>query len=209
MVSASAKQILAKTDRLLFFGDSITQFGGDHASGYVNLVKAQLNARLPGLEVLEAGICGNTVQDLHARVKLDVLAQKPSVVVIYIGTNDVWHQMQGGGVAASQYKEDLLKLIDQLEGAGIRVALCTPAVIGEARKNPLDDLLDQYAGIVKEIACQRQLPVVDLRLAFKRHLDLHNKLDVEQGILTSDGVHLNDAGDRLLADEILRILTPA
>ena len=57
---------LTGSDRVLFFGDSITQFGGDHESGYVNLVKAALTKDSSGIEVLEAGICGNTVQDLNA-----------------------------------------------------------------------------------------------------------------------------------------------
>jgi len=199
---------LARTDRLLFFGDSITQFGGDHATGYVNLVKAALDKLLPGITVLEAGISGNTVQDLQARVKRDVLAKNPSVVVIYIGTNDVWHQMEGGGVEADSFRSDLLSLIDQLEKHGARILLCTPAVIGEAKRNALDTLLDQYSEIIRRLGVERQTQVIDLRSAFRQYLAMHNSMDVEQGILTGDGVHLNDLGDRLVADQVLKALMP-
>jgi isoamyl acetate esterase len=199
---------LAQTDRLLFFGDSITQFGGDHATGYVNLIKAALNRMLPGITVFEAGISGNTVQDLQARVKRDVLAKNPSVVVIYIGTNDVWHQMEGGGVEADSFRSDLLNLIDQLQKHGARVLLCTPAVIGEAKRNALDTLIDQYSEIIRKLGVERQAQVIDLRLAFRQYLAEHNSMDVEQGILTGDGVHLNDLGDRLVADQVLKALMP-
>jgi lysophospholipase L1-like esterase len=199
---------LATTDRLLFFGDSITEFGGDHAAGYVNLVKAALESLLPGITVFEAGISGNTVQDLQARVKRDVLAKTPSVVVIYIGTNDVWRQMEGGGVEADSFRSDLFSLIEQLEKHGARVLLCTPAVIGEAKRNTLDALLDQYSEIIRKFGAERQIQVIDLRLAFRQYLAVHNSIDVEQGILTGDGVHLNDLGDRLVADQILKALIP-
>jgi isoamyl acetate esterase len=200
---------LTPKDRLLFFGDSITQFGGDHATGYVNLVKAALESSLPGITVFEAGISGNTVQDLQDRVKRDVLAKTPSVVVIYIGTNDVWQQMEGGGVEADSFRSDLLSLIDQLEKHGARVLLCTPAVIGEAKRNALDTLLDQYSEIIRKLGAERQTQVIDLRIAFRQYLAVHNSMDVEQGILTGDGVHLNDLGDQLVADQVLKVLIPA
>ena len=121
------------------------------------------------------------------RVQRDVLDKHPTVVVIYIGTNDVWHQMQGGGVKAEHYENDLLKLIDRLEASGARVVLCTPAVIGEARKNVLDELLDRYSDIVRKIVDERKLALVDLRQACKQYLAEHNKMDREFGILTTMG----------------------
>ncbi|MCG6198000.1 GDSL family lipase, partial [Anoxybacillus sp. LAT_38] len=45
-----------------------------------------------GIRVVNKGISGNTVRDLKARWKEDVIAQKPDWVSIMIGINDVWRQ---------------------------------------------------------------------------------------------------------------------
>ena len=91
---------LKKGDKIVFLGDSITQFG-ERPGGYVKLVRqylAQKHAELQ-LEVIGAGISGHKVPDLEKRLDRDVLAHKPQVVVIYIGINDVWHSQQGRGLS--------------------------------------------------------------------------------------------------------------
>jgi lysophospholipase L1-like esterase len=35
---------------------------------------------------------------------------------------------------------------------------------------------------------------------------LHNKENHEKNLLTTDGVHLNDAGNKLVADEMMKFL---
>lgn len=84
--------------RIVFLGDSITEAGaGPH--GYVTLARqaARRGHARRAPEVIGAGISGNRVPDLLARLDRDVLARKPDVVVIYIGINDVWHSQNGGG----------------------------------------------------------------------------------------------------------------
>src|SRR5262249_44270418 len=86
------KVTLKKGDRIIFLGDSITQSGAG-PKGYVTLVKSALKKDQAELkvEVIGAGISGNKVPDLQKRLKRDVIDKKPTVVVIYIGINDVWH----------------------------------------------------------------------------------------------------------------------
>ena len=43
----------------------------------------------------------------------------------------------------------------------------------------------------------------DLRKVFLDHLAKHNEKDAESKILTTDRVHLNDAGNRFVAETIL------
>jgi len=40
---------------------------------------------LPTIEIIGAGVGGNKVPDLQARIEKDVLAKKPTIVVVYIG----------------------------------------------------------------------------------------------------------------------------
>ena len=74
---------LKKGERIVFLGDSITQ-GGVGPHGYVTLIKNALAEKHKdlGIEVIGAGISGNKVPDLQRRLEKDVLAKKPTLVVI-------------------------------------------------------------------------------------------------------------------------------
>ena len=200
-----ADPLLKSGDRLVFLGDSITQAGAA-PGGYITRFQDLVGKTHPDLklEVVGAGVSGNRVPDLEKRLDLAVLAKKPAVVVIYIGINDVWHSQMGRGTPKDEFQAGLERLVDALKQAGSRVVLCTPSVIGEKRKgaNPLDEQLDQYSGLARAVAKAAELPVIDLRTAFQSHLDQHNPQNAEQGVLTTDGVHLNDAGNQFVAERM-------
>jgi lysophospholipase L1-like esterase len=138
-----------------------------------------------------------------------VLSHSPSLVVIYIGINDVWHYELGiGGTTKERYESGLRSLCARITAAGARVILCTPSVVGEKTDgtNSLDRMLDAYADITRSVAASTGSTLCDLRKAFHSELSQRNPSNAEKGILTRDRVHLNDEGNRLVAGEILRTL---
>ncbi len=201
--------MLRNNDRIIFFGDSITLLG-IKPSGYITIIKDSLIMKYPSIEIIGTGICGNKVSDLQARVEKDVIAIKPSIVVIYIGVNDVWHFITPGqtGTSKDLYKLELENVINKIQQAGASVILCTPSVIGEKknRTNQMDAHLDEYAEISRHIAKKMKIELCDLRNAFVSYIQMHNPDNIEQGILTVDKAHLNDEGNRLVAQEILKTL---
>jgi isoamyl acetate esterase len=205
-VAADDARALKKGDRIVFLGDSITQ-AGVGPKGYVALIKKQLADKHPdlGIEVIGAGISGNRVPDLQKRLDKDVIAKKPTLVVIYIGINDVWHSEMNPprGTPKDAYEAGLKEIIGKIKDAGAAVVLCTPTVIGEKKSNKLDAQLDEYAEVSRKVARDAGVGLCDLRKAFREHLDRANADDKEKGVLTSDRVHLNDAGNKLVADTIL------
>ncbi len=134
-----------QNERIVFLGDSITA-SGDEVGGYVSLVRDSLIRSSNGhIQVIGAGISGNRVPDLLARVDHDVIELKPTLTIIYIGINDVWHwALFNRGTPKSEYEAGLKELIGKIQAAGSRVILCTPSVIGEKRAgtNPSDSLLE-------------------------------------------------------------------
>jgi lysophospholipase L1-like esterase len=199
----------AAGERIVFLGDSITQ-GGAGPGGYVTLVREAIAAALPdkGVEVLGAGISGTTVPDLELRLDRDVLAKKPTTVVVYIGINDVWHSQRGQGTPKEAFDKGLRSLVERIRAGGARVILCTPSVIGEkpTGENPLDAMLDEYSAVTRGVAADLKTGLLDLRKAFIDHLAAANAAQADKGTLTTDGVHLNAAGNRFVADRMLEAL---
>jgi lysophospholipase L1-like esterase len=202
---------LKKGDRIVFLGDSITA-AAVKPNGYITLIKDSIAANHPdlGIETFGAGISGNKVANLQARLEKDVLAKKPTIVFIYIGINDVWHWRKSkegelkGGTTTEAFESGLKDIIAKINAAGARVILCTATVIGEMHdgSNERDAMLDEYCAISRKVATDTNSQMVDLRKTFIDQLKTKNPDNLKKGVLTGDGVHLNPAGNRLVAEEM-------
>lgn len=204
------KTPLGKGDRIIFFGDSITQLG-DKPGGYVTIVRDSINAKYKGLgiDVIGAGISGNKVPDLIARLDRDVLSKNPSIVVIYIGINDVWHYDLGiGGTPKDKFEAGLKEIIGKISDKGAKVILCTPSVVGERSDslNKIDPMLNEYADISRKVAGELNIRLVDLRKAFLAYEAANNPKQLHESILTRDAVHLNNNGNKFVAQLMLEAL---
>ncbi|MDF7800142.1 sialate O-acetylesterase [Pontiellaceae bacterium B1224] len=212
--SPPASSALVNNDTLVFLGDSITAAGTD-PGGYITLFAADVAAAYPasGIQVIGAGVGGNKVADLMARLDADVLSQNPSIVVIYIGINDVWHWTKPDpvtglpreGTTAENYHAGLIDLVLRVEAAGARAVLCTPTVISEAAdpNDPNYVMLEEFSAICRTVAQQTGSQLVDLRNIFTDYNLLNNTADATAGILTSDTVHMNATGNQLIADTLI------
>ncbi len=195
-----------KPKRIIFFGDSITQQGVSK-NGYVTLIKKSLDSTK--YDIIGAGIGGNKVYDLYLRLEDDVLNKKPDLVVIYVGINDVWHkQSSHTGTDYDKYLKFYQALINKIQGVGSKVVLVTPSVVGEKKDgtNELDADLNKYAVGIRNLAAKNNLPVCDLRKIFADYEAQNNPEDKEKGILTVDRVHLNETGNKLVADQLLPLV---
>lgn len=215
-VTPSPIQIAPPEKTILFFGDSITE-AAIQPDGYIAQLKQALdsagrNNPKSRYRLIGAGVSGNKVPDLQRRLARDVLAKKPDVVFIYIGINDVWHfthpccKDNGGGTSKEKFESGLTELVQKIKATGASVVVCTPTVIGEKPDgaNPQDAMLGEYATLSRRVARNLNTTLCDLRLAFTTHLQTHNPSSSESGILTTDGVHLNRDGNRLVAAEMLK-----
>ena len=208
----SAFTAIQKKQRIVFFGDSITE-AGVKPTGFINRLGEMLKQK--GLdnnyELMGAGIGGNKVYDLYLRMDDDVLAKNPDVVVIWVGVNDVWLKRTfGTGTDPDKFEKFYNAIIKKLQAKNIKVLVCTPAAIGEKTdfSNELDGDLNKYAGIIRNIAKNNNCPLIDLRKLFLSYNLANNKDNKESGILTTDRVHLNDAGNNAVADAMYKALIP-
>lgn len=199
---------LKKGARIIFFGDSLTALAGQDApkehvtKGYVRIVRETLHKARPSLNVEVDWVAtgGHTVPDLLKRVDKDVIARKPTIVVIQIGCNDARR------LSKERFKAGLEELIDRLQNAKIQVVQCTLTSVGEKHDgtNKDDPKLEAFAQIEREVAKAKNVPVNDLRKAFVAHWKKHNPDNKGRGILTYDGNHFNDAGHQFVAKQMLQ-----
>jgi lysophospholipase L1-like esterase len=190
-----------KKIKVVFFGDSITE-AAVKPHGFIVIDDSLLNANgASNYELIGAGVSGNKVYDLYLRMEDDVISKSPDMVVIYVGVNDVWHKKMGTGTDADKFERFYLALVKKFKAANIKVIVCTPATIGERfdNTNEQDGDMNHYSNIIRKIAADQHLTLVDLRSAFEEYEKLNNKNNLDRGLLTSDGVHLNDAGNLFVA----------
>lgn len=202
-----------KKVRVVFFGDSITQ-AGVQPTGYITKMDSIIKSMKlkDSVELMGAGIGGNKVYDLYLRMETDVLDKIPDVVVIYVGINDVWHKASSGtGTDADKFEKFYRAIIKKLQGKNIKVIVCTPSVIGERNdnSNQQDGDLNYYSKIIRNIAKDLSLPVIDLRQLFGDYEKANNPSNVEKGVLTVDRVHLNEKGNEFVATEMWKVIQQA
>lgn len=200
---------LKEKDVIVFLGDSITA-QGVQPDGYVTLVSKRIAEVYPdlGINVIGAGIGGHKVPDCQERLDRDVLQKNPTIVVIYIGINDVWHWNRDQGTPIDIFEAGLKDMISKINDAGARVILCTPTVIGEKTdgSNEYDKMLEDYSNVSRKVAQETGSQMLDLRKAFMDYLKVNNSQNVKEGVLTSDTVHLNKTGNKVLAGLMLNAL---
>jgi len=199
-----------KKQRVIFFGDSITQ-AGVSPGGYITRIQEMLTQQNRGssYEIIGAGIGGNKIYDLYLRMDEDVLAKKPDIVYIWVGVNDVWHKASHGtGTDPDKFQQFYEAVIKKLQAKNIKVILCTPAAIGERTdfSNQQDGDLNRYSQFIRDIASKYHCGLVDLRKSFLSYNLANNPENKESGVLTTDRVHLTEKGNILVAEEMLKAL---
>lgn len=130
-------------------------------------------------------------------------------MIVYVGVNDVWHKRTSGtGTDLDKFEKFYTALIKKLKDKNCKVVLCTPAAIGERTdfSNELDGDLNNYAKVIRNLAKNNSLPLIDLRKAFLDYNLRENKENKDSGILTTDRVHLNEKGNQLVADEMWKVI---
>ena len=196
--------------RVVFFGDSITQ-SGVKPGGFIDKMKEDMQKKgmASTYELIGAGISGDKVYDLYLRMDNDVLEKSPDVVIIWIGVNDVWHKASlGTGTDADKFERFYTAIIKKLKSKNIKIFLTTPAAIGERtdNTNQQDGDLNKYSNLIRQLAASHNCGLVDLRKDFLSFNLKNNTTNKESGILTTDRVHLNEAGNRLVADKMMEAL---
>ena len=196
---------MKKNDKLVFIGDSITEWGRqgdpeDIGTGYLRLIHDYLLTTYPekNLVVLNKGIGGHRISDLAERWQEDVITIQPDYVTVSIGINDVWRQLDQPKmqqIFPEQYEKIYADLLNKVkEQTHAKIILMEPTIIEEDVESKGNKMLIPYVETVQKLAEKFDAIYVPTHQAFVQYLNANSGYRV-----TIDGVHTNSAGNMMMA----------
>jgi lysophospholipase L1-like esterase len=211
--SAAAPFALRDGDRVVFYGDSITQDGA-----YARFVEEYVRTRFPRWDVrfYNAGVGGDTVRGggsgtIDVRLSRDVIALKPTVVTIMLGMNDGGYKRFDPTTLAA-YGEGYRAIVERLqrELPGVRLTLIRPSPFDDVARPPqfapgYDDTLRRLGCYVVTLAATARADVADFRESVNAGLAAVTKENPDLARqIVPDRVHPGPAGHTLMGATLLR-----
>lgn len=187
---------------IAFLGDSITQQGAGGPGGYCRLVIGGLESMGVKAKMIPAGISGHTSSDMLKRLNGDVLQKKPAWMTLSCGVNDVWRG--AGGVALEAYKTNIAAIVTAAQAQGIRVMILTATMINEDPAGANNQKLAAYNDFLRALAVEKKCLLADLNADMQKAVAEGRAKGQKGNLLTIDGVHMNGAGNRMMALGVLR-----
>jgi lysophospholipase L1-like esterase len=171
------------TDRVVFFGDQITEAWGRSGKPF-----------FPGKPYLNRGLAGQTTAQMLVRFRQDVVALKPKVVIIQGGTNDIASLLTPGTEAL--VLDNVRSMTEIARANGIRVILAsvTPVcdcVTDQTTTRPQGKLIG-LNGALRDYAAESGAIFLNYYAALVNGRDFKAEL-------TADGLLPNDAGYAVMA----------
>jgi len=192
---------LKSGDRLICFGDSLTA----GTNGYVRMLTEALQSQ--GIEVVNAGRGGDKTPWALTRLETDVIARKPTAVSIFLGANDaaVGHGKWSDEptVTPEAYRCNLVWIMHLCKLSGIAKFSVTPPLwrFEGAQWAEFGDVMAPYRQMARDAADQMGARLVPADIAVAEEWARHPG---HAGLLlTSDGVHMTEKGNHIVADTML------
>jgi lysophospholipase L1-like esterase len=177
------KPIEAGQKRVVFMGDSITEFWSTVDPEYFS-----------GKPYVNRGISGQTTPQMLLRFRTDVIALKPTAVVILAGINDIAGNT--GPMTIEMIRDNIFSMIELAEANHIKVILCSvlpaydfpwkPNQEPIAKIKALNEILQKYAVANNIVYVDYYSAMVDERKGLK-------------AVYSNDGVHPNKTGYQVMA----------
>lgn len=201
------------TSNFLFTGDSITCAnrlwvpGKDGlGQGYVSILAPEIKRRFPDAHIRNMGYDGFTVPALLRRLSQTDAPEGADFVSLLIGINDVGvaaaNQVSLSALNFSQNYQQLLSLL-QTRHPRAKIVTAGPFVFPCPREfENWFPLVKDAEAIMAQAAKEKNIPFLPLH-------DRLNKEALQKGYaaVTTDGVHLTNAGHEFLASIWLPYLT--
>jgi acyl-CoA thioesterase-1 len=188
--------------KIVGFGDSITgvyyHTGAVHAWPELLGDKLRQRFRAADVQIINAGISGNTSAQALARLTSDVLVHAPHLVVVMFGMNDVVH------ASPAEYAGNLRAIVRGIQAKGAEVVLVTPNYAYDEDPARPVSRISEFAAIMRQVAGETGVTLADAHAFYRTE---HDRGPETWMRLMSDPVHPNLRGHNLFADVIMAALS--
>jgi lysophospholipase L1-like esterase len=181
---------------IVAFGDSITA-GFAVRRGFPSFWKQMLAEKYPEAEVemINSGISGDTSMDGLARLDWGALSYEPDLVTINFGINDCVL-----GLGLEEFEMNYVEMVRRIRADPNSEILLLSSQPLETP--PYDRLVLDYYQAAERVAKEMDVGFVDVHGAWMRHVRSGTPL----GSLILPGLdHPNEAGYRIIAEELMRL----
>ncbi len=186
----SVNDVHSEETTILVIGDSLSAaYGLAAEESCVSLLQDRLRSQGYDYHVVNASITGDTTQSGRYRIKRALEQFGPAMVIIELGGNDGLR-----GLPLDVTQSNLASMIEasQLSGAvvilsGIRI----PPNYGPAYS-------EKFYAIYQELSDRYALALIPFIL---------ENIALDPELMLPDGIHPNAAGQRILLDNVWRVLT--
>jgi acyl-CoA thioesterase-1 len=194
-----------ETGPMVCFGDSLTEGYGASSPSVVDKTKSYPTKKKKKVKIniINAGISGDTASGGLKRVDEDVLAKNPQMLIILLGANDFLHLRP-----ASETKKDLQAIINKIKNGSRKIYLAS--FIGDAAWEA--SYIETFPAIVTSIATAL---LADYKKMYaelcSENADIGQISNIWKGIgrsQMSDLIHPNAEGYNIMADNIFADIKP-
>ena len=202
--SAHADPLLKDGDRVVFYGDSITE-----QKLYTRDIQNYFDVRYPAMKVryFNAGWGGDVTWRAFDRLNRDVLSLNPTVVTLFFGMNDGSYTKVTPEIV-NRYRDNLEKIVQALQAKNVRVVVYTPGAVDYDKRPALKDAeynenLAALGTAAIEIAKKYGCAYADVHSAMLKVQEAAKAKNSEFSMIP-DAVHPNEDGHFVMAAAMLK-----
>lgn len=176
---------------IVAFGDSIVE-GYGQPEGWPEILGRRLSRKYQDVQVVNAGVSGDTALDGLHRLRKSVLDKKPDLVLVSFGLNDMKN-----GRPVDAFAEDLEIIVDRILEYGAEPVLLTTTRLQKSTGMVSPFRPEPYNEAIRRIASEKAIPMIDIY----EEVDGYNTVQYLR-----DVAHPNAEGYKVLAEIIGKAL---
>src|SRR6184192_792120 len=182
----------AETKTILVFGDSLSDgFMLKRSEAYPALLAKKLRAAGLNFQVINASASGGTTDGGLERLPTH-LKHRTDILILELGINDAFR-----GLPVDQIENNLQRIIDKVKARNPNVRVLIAGM--QLPNYAADDYVSAFGKMFAELAARNNAALVPYLL---------QGVAGDPSLNLPDGIHPNAAGQRILAENVWRVLEP-
>ncbi|WP_253274012.1 arylesterase [Flammeovirga sp. OC4] len=182
-----------KRKNIIFFGNSLTAgYGLEKEAAFPSVIQREFDSLNINYHCINAGLSGETTAGGNERVDWILGQNKPDIFVLALGGNDALR-----GISPENSQQNLESIIDKVRASNPDCKILLAGIVPPP--NMGKDYFDAFQKIYPTVSSNKN--------TFLLHFLLENVAG-EPSLNQEDGIHPNEEGAKILAQNVMKALKP-